>query len=68
MFSLYTTPDTKQAGGASAAKRAAKKAPRKGSYESMTVEQLKAKAKKAGMKGYSSLKKADLIKAMRARA
>lgn len=39
--------------------------PRKGSYESMTVAQLKERCAKRGIKGYSSLRKADLIAALR---
>lgn len=39
--------------------------PRKGSYESMTVAQLKERCAKKGLKGYSSLRKAELIAALR---
>jgi hypothetical protein len=41
--------------------------PRKGSYESMTVTELKQRCAKRGIKGYSSLRKADLIAALKTR-
>lgn len=41
--------------------------PRKGRFESMTVTDLKQRCAKRGIKGYSSLRKAELIAALRKR-
>ena len=48
-----------------ARKTSRKTSVRKGSFESMTVSELKAKAKAKGLSGYSRLKKAELIKLLR---
>ncbi|MBF4601485.1 Rho termination factor N-terminal domain-containing protein [Frigoribacterium sp. VKM Ac-1396] len=46
-------------------KKVAAKGGRAGSYDDWTVDDLKARAKELGVTGYSDLKKADLIEALR---
>ena len=47
------------------AKKVAAKGGEAGSYEDRTVDELKRRAKELGLTGYSDLKKADLIEALR---
>lgn len=47
------------------AKSVAAKGGRAGSYDDWTVDDLRARAKELGVTGYSGLKKADLIEALR---
>ena len=70
MFADYP-PSADAQKGAGRRRRSASPKPkaktvRKGSYESMTVEQLQKKAKKYGV-AYSGLRKAQLISAIRAK-
>jgi hypothetical protein len=46
-------------------KEVAAKGGRSGSYDDWTVDELKGRAKELGLTGYSDLKKADLIEALR---
>jgi hypothetical protein len=46
-------------------KEVAAKGGRSGSYDDWTVDELKGRAKELGVTGYSDLKKADLIEALR---